>query len=669
MLKKNCTRALLLGVAPFLIACGEQASTPQHVAADIVLENGYIYTVDADRSVAQSIAIKGNKIVAVGATAVVAAHIGPNTEVRDLGGKMVMPGLHDMHIHALGSVKPDMCDLGGEGIPLDTLVATVKECVTHYKVAEGDWMPVLQWNPFEGNQPSNAYPTIRAALDAAAPNNPIIMWGNDGHHGAVNTLALNSPTVPINAESLKTTYAEFAGLIAVDTNGEPTGGMTEGARNIVRADMDNDMLGVSASAEALMPRVAAKMAQTGITSLQDAAVTKSVLAHYKWLDDNDGMTFRVRTALLARADGGKSPATADAISHMINSVNEMRASVDGAKYIRANAVKLFADGVLEGNPYGNPPTMPNAAMIDGFHQPLFTINNETGNADVTGYVDLESALCKTVQQSPTIYASKDAITAFLSENGFVPKQCLKQYGVLDTTEDIIKSYVKAATENDYHVHIHALGDKAVRVSADAFEQTKELADKKGLTQSIAHLQIGKTEDIKRLGALGAYVAFTYIWATPEPEYEMTVIPFMDKVKGINDLYNPDHYYMKNGYPFKSILDNGGVPVFGSDTPVGNRNPRPFGSMEIALTREFGGRVLNASERLNIHEAIASFTINSAGMMARRDELGSLEVGKLADLIVLDQNVVELAENGDVSKISDTKVLTTVFDGRIVHDTP
>jgi predicted amidohydrolase YtcJ len=74
---------------------------------DLVLSNGYVYTVDGSRSVAQAIAIKGDRIVFVGSNEAVADYVGEGTEVRDLGGAMVMPGLHDMHIHAIGIVEPD----------------------------------------------------------------------------------------------------------------------------------------------------------------------------------------------------------------------------------------------------------------------------------------------------------------------------------------------------------------------------------------------------------------------------------------------------------------------------------------------------------------------------------------------------------------------------------
>jgi len=108
-------------------------------------------------------------------------------------------------------------------------------------------------------------------------------------------------------------------------------------------------------------------------------------------------------------------------------------------------------------------------------------------------------------------------------------------------------------------------------------------------------------------------------------------------------------------------------VHGSDAPVGTRDPIPMLNLGAALTRGSGDTVLNANERLNIHEAIAAFTINGARLFGHEERLGSIETGKIADLVVLDQNVVELAESGQAEKIGETKAIMTLFDGNIIFD--
>jgi predicted amidohydrolase YtcJ len=180
------------------------------------------------------------------------------------------------------------------------------------------------------------------------------------------------------------------------------------------------------------------------------------------------------------------------------------------------------------------------------------------------------------------------------------------------------------------------------------------------------------DDQRRIGELGLYVAFTHAWSEPDPVYDLSVVPFIDELQtGAPDLYDLEHYYPKNVYPAASIQRLGGIVTAGSDAPVDDRDPRPFFNLEQAVTRENDsmgdGVVLNAAERLSIHDAIAAYTINGARSLGDEDRLGSVEVGKLADLIVIDQDLVALAERGQAERISDTRVLTTMFDGRIVME--
>jgi len=660
MTKPFLSTAALISIA-MLAAC---EPAPSNNTADIVLTGGYIYTADADKSVAQAIAVKDGRIVAVGTDGEIEALIGPDTEHRRLGGKMVMPGLHDMHIHGLGTIAPEACDLDGQPVSLTAMVEIIQGCIDDFDIGEGDWVPVMQWNPYGGNQPSAAYPTLRVALDAASSKHPVFLIGSDGHHGAANSMALASMSPAITAETLKTTYKNLADLIAVDSAGNPTGGVSEGANSLIGAEAEK---GLMAPAPDLMPKVAQLLASRGLTSIQDAMVGWEGLNYYKWLSDEGDMTFRLRTALHYPLQNGHSVEDIARVPMMIEELVKMRTALEGSKFIRADATKLFADGVMEGNPYGKPPTLPIAALLKPYKQPLFKTDETTGTIDVVGYVDPESPICKTVNQAPDDFFGATAQQKFKQNNGYLPQQCAQWSGVLEHAEDLIKNYIQQATDAGFHVHVHAIADKAVRIAADAFERAKTSADQQGLTQSLAHVQYAQDDDLKRLGKLGVYIAYTYYWILPDPDYDMTVIPFMDQIAGRDDLYNPAHDYMQHVFTVKTAMDAGVVPVFGSDAPVDSRDPRPFQNMAKAITRENQGLVLNAAESMDVHTAIASFTTNSAGMMARADELGSLEVGKLADLIVIDRNIVSLAEQGHADEISGTKVLTTIFNGKVVYD--
>jgi predicted amidohydrolase YtcJ len=665
MMTTRATLRLLATAITFLAGC---QPTSQQEPADLVLTNGFIYTVDEERSVAEAVAVRGDAIVFVGSSEGAAAFVGEGTDVRDLAGAMVMPGIHDMHLHPLGTIKPDMCDLETKSFSLDELVPVLKECIKHYAIAPGDWLIVLQWAFSGGNQPSEQLPNIRAALDAVSTEHPIFLWGDDGHHGAANSAAFaaatneSGETVGLDAESLKGEFAAFQPMIDVDESGRPTGRINEDARLLVRPNFFTDMLGMGGDPESMMPRVAARMAESGITSLQDGIVTSESLAMYEWLEGSGQMTFRLRAALA-------EPPTEniDDIDRHLESLQSLRDQVADSKLIKADTVKLFADGVLEGNPLTSPPTLPVAAMIENFKQPIFRGSPEDDSFDIAAYVDQNADSCKLVQADPGAYASTDRIRAFEAQHGFYPKQCIPQSGVLEHHEAFTRAYIRKATEAGFNVHVHAVADRAVRITVDEFSKVKGVADRLGLSQSLVHVQVAHPDDQKRIGELGISVAFTFVWATPEIEYDMMVVPFIDEIAGVADLYNMDHYYMQNVYPAKTIQDFGGVLVNGSDAPVGSRDPMPLVSLQQAVLRSDGEVVLNGDQSIDIHAAIAAFTINGAKLMDHDDRLGSIESGKTADLIVLSQNIVELAEKGESHKIGDTKVALTLFDGKIVYE--
>lgn len=639
-------------------------------AADLVLTNAYVYTADDAHSVAEAVAIRGDSIVFVGSNADAADHVGETTIVRDMGGAMVMPGLHDMHIHALGIVEPDMCDLGSRELSLEQMVPVLQDCLARYDVEPGEWLIVLQWAFSRGNQPSERLPNIRAALDAVSTKHPIFLWGDDGHHGAANSAALalaknaTGQVVGMSAATLATDFAEYRPMVAVDARGEPTGGVNEDARMLIRPDFFADMLGMGGAPEVTMPKVAAKLAASGITTIQDAIVDEHTLASYGWLEKSGLMTFRVKAAL-------GEPPTEDigGIDAHLQSLQALRRQYEGSRLVQPTAVKLFADGVLEGNPLTRPPTLPVAARLENFKQPIFGGNIDDGSFGVRGYVDQESDVCKAVRANPADYTGAARLGAFESRHGYYPQQCIPASGVLEHDESFLRAYIRKATEAGFNVHVHALSDRAVRIAVDEFAKVKDIADAKKLTQSLAHVQVAHPDDQKRIGELGVSTVFTFVWTTPSIQYEIMVAPFFDEVTGIEDMYSLDNYYMKNVYPAKSIQGYGGVLVAGSDAPVGSRDPMPFTSLQQAVYRSDGKLVMNAEERIDIHSAIAAFTRNGAKLFGHADRVGTLEAGKAADIIAISQNIVELAKRGEPQRIGDTRVTLTIFDGKVVYERP
>jgi len=645
-----------------LAACG-----PSVEPADLVLTDAFVYTVDADRSVAEAVAIRENKIVFVGDGEEVEDFIGPDTQVRDLAGKMVLPGLHDTHLHPLWIAKGDICDLESQSRTLDAYVPFLRACLSRYQIPEGEWLWAEQWDFATGNRPSERYPTMRAALDAVSTQHPIILLGNDGHHYAVNSAALarvKNPAgdaVGLNAETLQSAFASYRELVGVDESGEPNGYLTESAIDLTAPPSEFEMRDFDAT----MPDVAKLLAKTGITSLQDAVVAPEYLPFYQRLEERGEMTFRMRAALFKKFP--KSQAALEMLPEAVEEFKAIRERYANSRFIHADGVKIFVDGVIEGNPLASPPTLPNAAVISSYRQPIFAMDPDSMLTDVWGYVDLEGDVCLEYRSHPIAYANTEAKRRFKSEHGYFPQQCEQNYGVLEHSEEFVHAFVREMEAAEFAVHAHAIGDRAVRVAIDAFEASRAANGEPLHAQSIAHAQLIHPKDQQRIADLGIFMAFTYAWIGPDTEYDMSVIPFIDEVASADDLYNLDHYAIQNTYPAGSILKRGGILVAGSDAPVDTRDPRPFVNIQQAVTRSTETGVFNADQKIGIDAAIAAYTINGAKLFGHDARLGSIEVGKKADLIVIDHNLIELAEAGRANEIGNTRVTLTIFDGKVVHE--
>jgi predicted amidohydrolase YtcJ/mannose-6-phosphate isomerase-like protein (cupin superfamily) len=655
---------LRLAAISLLILC---ACGPSVEPADLVLANAFVYTVDADRSVAEAVAIRDNEIVFVGNDKDVEPYVGPDTDVRDLAGKMVLPGLHDVHLHPLWIAKGDICDLESQPRTLDAYVPFLSGCLNRYQIPEGEWLWADQWNFSTGNQPSERYPTMRAALDAVSTQHPIVLLGNDGHHTAVNSAALARARTPageavgLTAETLQSTFASFRELVGVDELGEPNGYLTESAIDLMDPPSELEMRDF----DAIMPEVAKFLAKSGITSLQDAVVEPEYLAFYQRLEERGEMTFRMRAALFKKFP--KSQAALEMLPETVEEFKAIRERYADSRFIHADGVKIFVDGVIEGNPLASPPTLPNAAVISSYRQPIFAIDSNTMRTDVWGYVDLESDVCLEYRSHPLAYANAEAKSRFKSGNGYFPQQCEQNYGVLEHSEEFIHAFVREMEAAEFAVHAHAVGDRAVRVTIDAFEASRAANGEPLHAQSMAHAQLVHPNDQQRIADLGIFMAFTYAWIGADTEYDMSVIPFIDEVASVDDLYNLDHYAIQNTYPAGSIQELGGILVAGSDAPVDTRDPRPFVNIQQAVTRNSEIGTFNANQRIDIHDAIAAYTINGAKLFGHDARLGSIEVGKKADLIAIDRNLIKLAETDRANEIGNTRVTLTIFDGKVIHE--
>jgi hypothetical protein len=240
-------------------------------------------------------------------------------------------------------------------------------------------------------------------------------------------------------------------------------------------------------------------------------------------------------------------------------------------------------------------------------------------------------------------------TAAMLEPYLIPS---KSKGIPMVEPEKLKAAVTQLDADGFQVHFHAIGDGAIRQSLDAVEAARNANGDRGHRHHISHLQLIDKADIPRFKALGVVANFQPLWAMNDAYVTELTIPFIgpERAAGL--------------YPIGSVAKSGGTIAFGSDWSVSS--PNPFEQMETAITRleANGGTTepLLPGEAITLAEAIDAFTINAAYVNRDEKDTGSIEVGKSADLAVLDRNLFEIAP----SELSETKALVTLFEGKAVH---
>jgi hypothetical protein len=224
------------------------------------------------------------------------------------------------------------------------------------------------------------------------------------------------------------------------------------------------------------------------------------------------------------------------------------------------------------------------------------------------------------------------------------------HGLSFIAADDLREYVAQLDALDFQVHIHALGDRAVRDSLDAVEHARGRNGDRGNRHHLAHLQIIARDDLSRFGSTGAIANAQPLWACREPQMDELTLPFLSPTA------------RESQYLFRSLLDAGARLGFGSDWPVST--PDPLAGMHVAVNRRPPGEVdvepLIEAERLTAVEALAAYTSGSAFINGLEGSTGVLAPGLAADLAVLDRDVLS-----DTPRLSDTRVLRTFVDGRQV----
>jgi len=549
--------------------------------ADVVLKNGMIYTVDKDRSRAESIAVSGKKIVYIGSNAGVTDFIDKNTNVIDLNGKMVLPGFIDSHAHVSSGVSLVSTAQLFNLPSLDDCQRSIHDFAE--KHPDLDVIYGNGWN-------NELFPPTgprKEDIDAVLSDRPASVMSSDCHAIWVNSAALKTAGIT------KDTTNPEGGVIERDPEtGEPSGTLRENAMDLIHNllppfTVEQLKEGILAYADTA--------AREGITTVHDpmlilpnetatllgAALLRNNIAAFSKLAAENRLTIRVRGSLLAAPEKGSSQLPAF--------IAERKKQKD--PLFQAHSIKIFVDGVIEGS---------------------------------TGY------LLEPYKHMP----------------GF--------QGTFLWDTEVLKESFKVFDQENFQIHVHAIGDAATRITLDAFEYVRNANGDRDSRHQITHLQLVDPEDIPRFAALDVIGIPQPIWHLQGEYYTKLSLPYLGRERADRQ------------YPMKSFIDAGVKMASASDFPVTIPCPPLLGIM-IGTTRSEPGiigsdEVLWPEECMSLDEMIASFTINGAYANFLEQDTGSLEVGKAADLVVLDRNLFEIP----AAEINNAKVLLTLFEGKEVY---
>lgn len=522
-------------------------------SADLLFVNGAVYTVDAARTWAEAIAVKGGRIAAVGSTESVADLRGSGTQVVDLDGRMLVPGFQDAHVHPVsGGVDMLQCDLHDLGTREEYLAA-----IEAYARSNPDepWITGGGWSQdaFSRGCPD------KGSLDRVVPDRPIYLPNRDGHSVWANSRALEMAGITAGTPDPED------GRIEREADGSPQGTLHEGAAHLVARHMpalSDEMLDQG------LLRGQAYMHGFGITAWQDAIVDRSEefgnFDAYLRAGAEGLLTARVVGALWWHRDKGL-----EQIDDLVGLRDE-----GSAGRFNATSVKIMQDGVCENF---------TAAVLDPY-------------LDGDGH--------------PT-----------------------ENRGISFVDPDLLKEAVTRLDALGFQVHYHALAERAVREALDAIEATRKTNGWSDGRHHLAHLQVIHPDDLPRFRRLGAIANAQPLWAAHEAQMDELTIPFLGEPR------------WRWQYPFASLQRHGAQIAMGSDWSVST--PNPLEEIHVAVNRQMPADyphrveehdVFLEDERLDLASAIHGFTMGSAYVNHLDDDTGSIEVGKYADLTVIDRNL-------------------------------
>jgi predicted amidohydrolase YtcJ len=561
-----------MAVLGFVFSClgvvaPAQNSKDPKIAADSIVLHGRIYTLDSKQPWAQALAIRADKILAVGDDATIGTFRGPDTKVIDAAGQLVLPGFVDCHIHFMDGAL----SLGRVNLEGAKDVTEIQQRLRDYaaKHPGKDWLLGRGWDYAMFGAvalPDKKY------LDDLFPDRPVFLEGYDGHTYWANSKALTLAGIT------RDTPDPPNGIIVRDpATHEATGALKEAAQNIVAKAAPE--LTRAERLDAL--RAGIKWAnENGLTRVHSAGGDFPQLALYDELRRQGDLTLRFYIAYFMDPPEMR-PQDVEAIETARKKYRD--------DWIDTDAVKFMVDGVIESH---------TAAMIEPYSD--------------------DPSLKGKLFWDPAKYSSA---VAELDKRGL-------------------------------QLFTHAIGELGVRTALDAYQHAEEANHTSDRRPRIEHIETVTTADIPRFGKLGVIASMQPLHSYPDAD----TLDVWARNAG------PDR--ASRAWSWKSIADAGGRYAFGSDWPVVTLNP--WYGLQTAITRQTREGKPEAgfvpSQRLTVAQAVEGYTLGAAFAGRREKTEGSLEKGKLADLIIVSQNIFEI----DPHKISETKVRTTIVGGKVVY---
>lgn len=553
---------------------GSSALAEETGYASFVFQNGGVYTVTSARRFAEAVAVRGDRIAYVGSTMGARELVGPQTQVIDLAGRMLLPGFVEGHVHpVVGAFVSRGVDLQTDD-PDEVLARIAAEAAANPDA------PVVRGYGWRYNAFPEDGPT-KDALDELVPDRPVFLFAVDAHGAWVNSRALELAGITRETPDPQPPFSVYQR----DWYGGPTGYLVEvpAIMEVFESIAPVDKAFVREGLDEWAPRFAA----AGITSVFDAGI--------QGLPVEQG--FELYTELEAE---GKLP------FRVVGSYYWNDPEIDPLPRLRALRERFRTE------------------LVD---PRVLKINADGGELQHTAFLR----------------------QAYVDEP--------RKTGALIIPEDILREVVAEADEEGIDFHCHCYGDGATRAMLDALEAAIESNPKRIRRHSLGHLGIVDPWDIPRFAVLGAIAQYSLNWAALDPAMDLVVRKRVGPAR-LKRMFSP-----------RPLIDAGARISMGTDWPAANYTStyKPLDAIQMAVTRQQIGRpeqeVLGGkTQRLSLDEALLANTLGAAFQLRLEESVGSIEVGKKADLVVLDKNLFEIPEH----EIAQTRVLLTLMNGRITH---